>query len=109
MTNIQSPGSQSSKGSLDQEYISPSAPTVPDVLANFINNNYGNNNYYVADFESNFLRQMLTCDNLQNLQENASQELYEGTFFSIIIKKCLLTFLQIVSNRRRWCQQQRIS
>lgn len=64
MTNVQSPGSQSSKGSssFDQDYISASAPTVPDVLANFINNNYGNSNYYVADFESNFLRQMLTCD-----------------------------------------------
>jgi hypothetical protein len=87
MTNIQSPGSQSSKGSLDQEYISPSAPTVPDVLANFISNNYGNNNYYVADFESNFLRQMLTCDNCK-LQENASQEVSEGIFFSILAKKC---------------------
>lgn len=62
MTNVQSPGSQSSKGSssVDQDYNS--APTVPDVLANFINNNYGNNNYYVADFESNFLRQMLICE-----------------------------------------------
>lgn len=46
--NVQSPGSQSSKGSssLDQEYLP--ATTMPDVLTNFITNNYGDN-YYVAD------------------------------------------------------------
>lgn len=65
MTNAKSPGSQSSKGSssFDQDYISATVPTVPDVLANFTNN-YGNNNYYVADFESNFLRQMLTGEKI---------------------------------------------
>jgi len=48
MTNVQSPESQSSKGSnsLDEDYVLSS--TVPDVLANFVTNNYGNN-YYVAD------------------------------------------------------------
>lgn len=57
-TNIQSPGSQSSKGSssFDQDYTYASASSVPDVMANFINNNYGKNNYYAADFQSNFLR-----------------------------------------------------
>lgn len=51
MSNVKSPGSQSSKGSSsrDQDFIPPTK--IPASLKNFITNNYGNN-YYVADLDA---------------------------------------------------------
>lgn len=51
ITNVQSPGSQSSKGSssLDQDYVQDTA--IPEALASFITNNY-ENNYYVPDMNT---------------------------------------------------------
>jgi hypothetical protein len=78
MTNVQSPGSHSSKGSssLDQDYM-PST-TMPEILTNYINNNYGNN-YYVADGENNSSgsNDELGLDDIDEIDTN-NMEIYNG-------------------------------
>lgn len=74
--HVHSPGSQSSKGSSSLDDYTP--PTLmPDVLTNYINNNYGNN-YLVADQDgTSNAADALDLDDIDEIDTN-NMAIYSG-------------------------------